>query len=363
MEDLEDLYENAPCGYLSLRADGTIVKANATFAAWTGYSADQLMAKRFLDLLSIPGKIFYETHFAPLLRMQGFFHEVALDIVTARGEKLQVLANALERRDETGNLLFTRLTIFPATQRRRYEREMADARSTAEQGLLEERELGELREQFIAILGHDLRNPLAAFVSGVRILRRIPDGEKRDQVLDLMQGSVMRMSGLIDNVLDFAQSRLGGGVVITRSKEPPLAKALAQSIDEIQAAYPDREFDVDIDLPEPVLCDSARIAQLTSNLVANAVTHGSAAEPVRIRATIIGDDFELSVSNGGEPIPPEIMERLFQPFFRGQVRSSFNGLGLGLFISSEIAKAHGGVLNAQSTNAETKLTFRMPVNG
>jgi phosphoserine phosphatase RsbU/P len=361
-EDLEDLYENAPCGYLSLRPDGSIVKANATLAAWTGYSQEQLLGKRLLDLLNVPGKIFYETHFAPLLRMQGFFHEVALDIITSEGQRLPVLANAVERRGPSGNLVFTRLTIFQAVQRRRYERELADARTLAEKGLMEEREMGELREQFIAVLGHDLRNPLAAIASGVRILQRTPDHTERTRILDLMQGSVGRMSILIDNVLDFARSRLGGGLSVVRSTEPPLDAALRQVVAELQTAVPDRVLDTDIDLSNPVWCDSARIAQLASNLLANAMTHGSEEEPVRFRARIAGDHFELVVSNGGDPIPPETMEHLFQPFFRGNIRPSAQGLGLGLHIASEIAKAHRGTLTATSTSVETCLTFRMPLS-
>src|SRR5215207_5305689 len=131
-EDLEDLYENAPCGYLSMQPDGRIVKVNATLAAWTGYPADQIVGKRLLDLLNVAGRIFYETHFAPLLRMQGFFNEIALDFITADGRRLPVLANALERRDAEGRVLFIRLTIFKATQRRRYERDLVDARAAAE---------------------------------------------------------------------------------------------------------------------------------------------------------------------------------------------------------------------------------------
>ena len=131
-EDLEDLYENAPCGYLSLAPDGRIVKANATLSAWLGFSAEELLKKRFHDLLNVAGRIFFETHFAPLLRMQGFFHEVALDFVTMDGTKLPVLANAMERRDDQGDLLFTRITIFKAVDRRRYERDLVDARAAAE---------------------------------------------------------------------------------------------------------------------------------------------------------------------------------------------------------------------------------------
>src|SRR4051812_32035913 len=131
-EDLEDLFENAPCGYLSLRKDGTIVKANQTFAAWLSCAAGELLGRRFTDLLNVAGKIYYETHFAPLLRMQGYFHEVALDLVRTDGGRLPVLVNATERRDAAGEQLFTRLTIFNATDRRRYESQLLEAREAAQ---------------------------------------------------------------------------------------------------------------------------------------------------------------------------------------------------------------------------------------
>ena len=150
-EDLEDLYENAPCGYVSVQPDGRIFKANATLASWTGFQAEGLQGKRLSDLLNIAGRIFFETHVAPLLRMQGFFNEFALDMLTAQGERLPVIANAVERRDAEGNLLFTRFTIFKAVDRRRYERELVQARAATEVLLKTEREIALLREQFIAV--------------------------------------------------------------------------------------------------------------------------------------------------------------------------------------------------------------------
>lgn len=124
IEDLEDLFENAPCGYISAEPVGRIIKANQTFIAWMGYKRDQLVGRRFQDLLSIAGKIYYETHFAPLLRMQGFFNEVALDLVCADGSRLPVLVNAVERRDGDGGVRFIRVTVFNASDRRRYEQEL-----------------------------------------------------------------------------------------------------------------------------------------------------------------------------------------------------------------------------------------------
>jgi len=370
IEDLEDLYENAPCGYLSLEPSGRIFKVNRTLSTWTGYAPDQLVGKRLHDLLNIAGRMFYETHIAPLLRMQGFFNEVALDLITDKGERLPVIANATERRDADGRPISTRITLLKATDRRRYERELLDARdqsrtseAAARASLQDERETSELREQFIAVLGHDLRNPLASISAGARILLREPKNETETRVLQMMQTTVMRMSGLIDNVLDFARGRLGGGITLSRDANRPLEPVLQQVVDEFRSAMPDRMIESDFKIADPVNCDRSRIGQMVSNLLGNALTHGAADKPVRISATTDNGLFELWVANAGDPIPEAAMDQLFQPFFRGQVRASLKGLGLGLYIASEIAKAHEGTLTVKSSADETRFTFLMPLRG
>lgn len=367
-EDLEDLYENAPCGYLSLQPDGRIVKVNRTLSAWIGIPADQLLGKRLHDLLNMPGRIFYETHFAPLLRMQGFFNEVALDLVTSDGRKLPVLANAMERRAEDGALLFTRVTMFQAAERRRYERELVDARAAADaasamvKSQLElEQETAELREQFIAILGHDLRNPLASIAAAARMLRKEEQTDRATKILDLMQGSVIRMSGLIDNVLDFARGQLGGGITLKRQVED-LEPILRQVIDELRSSHPDRAIEVSIEFDGPINCDSGRIGQLVSNLLGNALTHGTPDEPVRFSAATGEQRLELWIANGGAPISSDAMTGRFQPFFKGEAGTSQRGLGLGLHIASEIARAHGGTIMVSSDDEETRFTFVMPLD-
>lgn len=365
-EDLEDLYENAPCGYLSLGPDGRIVKSNRTLSRWLGAAPEELRGKRLRGLLSIAGQIFYETHFAPLLRMQGFFDEVALDLITADGTPLHVLANAAERRDADGELLFTRVTVFRATERRRYERELVDATETAQAEsrlskgqLLAEHETAELREQFIAVLGHDLRNPLAAIDGGTNLLMREPQSEKSQRVIGLIRGSVLRMSGLIDNVMDFARGRLGGGLQLNRSSKP-LAPTLEQVIGELRTSYPEREIELNLDVAAEVEVDHARLAQLFSNLLANAITHGAVDQPVRVDAVLGATELELSVANAGPPIPPAAIEQLFQPFYRSNPQSKVQGLGLGLYIAAQIAQAHGGRIDVASHATETRFTLRLP---
>ncbi|MBY2983759.1 PAS domain-containing sensor histidine kinase [Rhizobium leguminosarum] len=367
-EDLEDLYENAPCGYLSLQPDGRIVKVNRTLSTWIGIPAEQLLGKRLHDLLNTSGRIFYETHFAPLLRMQGFFNEVALDLVTVDGRKLPVLANAVERRAEDGALLFTRVTMFQAAERRRYERELVDARTAADAAgatikskLAFEQQTAELREEFIAVLGHDLRNPLASIAAAARMLRKEKQTDRAIKVLDLMQGSVVRMSALIDNVLDFARGRLGGGITLERRAEH-LEPLLRQVIEELRFSHLDRAIEVTIEFDGPINCDSGRIGQLVSNLLGNALTHGTPDEPVRLSAATVDGRLELWIANGGAPISSDAMTRLFQPFFTGEAGTSQRGLGLGLHIASEIARAHGGTITVSSDDKETRFTFVMPLD-
>jgi len=133
-DDAEDLYENAPCGYLSTRLDGTIVKVNATFLRWTGFEGDDLVGRRtFADLLTVGGRIFHETHYAPLLHMQGRAREIAVDVVCADGRRLPVLINAVVSAGEGTRADLVRTAVFDATERRRYERDLVEARRRAEE--------------------------------------------------------------------------------------------------------------------------------------------------------------------------------------------------------------------------------------
>ena len=221
-----------------------------------------------------------------------------------------------------------------------------------------EQEDAELREQFIAVLGHDLRNPLASVAAGARFLVRHP--ERAAEIVDQMERSISRMSELIENVLDFARGRLGGGFLTTRDSEEPLEPVLLQVVEELRSVHPERSVVVDIDLQEPVECDRQRMGQLLSNLLGNAIVYGAPAAPIQIRSWAGSGRFELSVTNHGATIEPSARERLFEPFFRGQVRGSREGLGLGLYICSEIAKAHEGTIDVESGDGTTCFTLRMP---
>ena len=236
-----------------------------------------------------------------------------------------------------------------------------DRIAISEARLLDAQKTAELREQFIAVLGHDLRNPLGAIGAGADVLRTTPLNPRGIRMVEVIRASVARMSGLIEDVMDFARGRLGSGLTLVRNADVPLTPVLRHVIVELEAKFPGRKIVVELALQEPVDCDRTRIAQLLSNLVSNAISYGAPAEAIRVTAQTRDGFLELSVANGGDPIPPEAMERLFQPFTRGAVRPTQQGLGLGLFIASEVARAHRGTLGVESTAKETRFTFRMPL--
>lgn len=227
--------------------------------------------------------------------------------------------------------------------------------------LSEANETAELREHFIAVLGHDLRNPLNAISSGARLLEHSVTRRRNVLIAQMIGQSAFRISEMVDNLLDFARGRLGGGISLRLDEHTELDGLLSQVVDELRIAWPDRETEVRFDFRIPVRVDANRIGQMVSNLMGNAFTHGDPTRPVVLKAVSKDDTFVLTVANSGTPIPAATMTRLFKPFERGSGAEPRQGLGLGLYIASEIARAHGGELAAESTEKETVFRFRMPM--
>jgi len=294
----------------------------------------------------------------PTPAMYGFQSYISLPIVLADGSVFGTLC-AIDPRPvrlstpETIGMfkLFAQLIAMHLSASRRL--------ASTEASLQGERATSQLREQSIAVLGHDLRNPLASIDAGAKLLLRTPLNAKATKIVGLMQSSVARMSGLIDDVLDFARGRLGGGMTLDRDANEPLAPILNQVIAEVRAAWPDREVWAKVAIGEPVNCDRGRIGQLVSNLLGNALTYGAADKPVQVHTVTFDGHFELSVANACDPIPPATLQHLFEPFSRGAAGSDRQGLGLGLYIAAEIARAHGGGLSVVSNTDRTCFTFRM----
>lgn len=234
-----------------------------------------------------------------------------------------------------------------------------DRVSFVELQLEEERKALKLREQFIAILGHDLRNPLGAVSSSAQLMLRQPLDDKMKKLAEIVKNSSFRMKELIENVLDFARADQGSGISLHIQENQPVSEILNEVISELQAIWPNRRIEFTENLVFPVHCDGSRLAQLFSNLLGNALSHGDENGVIKVNAISDRDSFKLSVSNQGKPISKDRIANLFQPYVRGEEKNGSEGLGLGLYICSEIAKAHDGKLDVHSDEFETCFTLTL----
>ena len=211
------------------------------------------------------------------------------------------------------------------------------------------------------MLGHDLRNPVAAFNAGLRQLAKEPQSEKAETILPLMRSSLRRMHELIDNIMMHAKSRLGGGIRINAIPDAPLADHITEVVEEIRATSPEHNVVLELDFTQPINCDAPRVAQAISNLLSNAVNHGKPKSTIKIHGSTIKDNLIVKVSNEGQPIADELKSDLFRPFERGN-RTKSEGLGLGLFIASSIAVAHHGRIDVSCTEGTTTFEFKVPLS-
>jgi signal transduction histidine kinase len=228
--------------------------------------------------------------------------------------------------------------------------------------LLDERAAGELREQFIAILGHDLRNPLQAVYAGSDLLQRKLTDPALSGIAARIKTNARRMTLLIDDVLDFARARLGGGIAVELTDVENIDAGLRAVIQELRDAQPDSTILSNIGVNRSVRCDLGKLQQVASNLLANALTHGRPDSPIEISARADENDLVLEVWNAGEPIPAENIHKIFEPFWRHTASGSRQGLGLGLHICSQIVRAHDGRMTVTSTRENgTRFTARLPL--
>ena len=357
------LLDEAACGLLQTAVDGTLLRANRVFCAWLGYPRETLVGKRrFQDLLTMGGRIFHQTHWAPLLQMQGSVSEVKLEVVHRDGTAIPMILNALVRSDR--GVTVHEIATYVARDRDKYERELVLSRRRLEDAVTEAKRLqveakdrAVFAEQMMGIVSHDLRNPLSTIQMAAALLGRSDLEISQQRVLGRIARATERANKLIADLLDFTQSRLGKGLSVTR-ETIDLHAVVADSVEELTLAFPGRILRHDRSGAGSCLADAHRLAQLIGNLVTNAMAYGSPGSPVTVTSTIESDSFVVGVHNHGSPIPPALLPGLFQPMARGTAAgTATRSVGLGLYIVNEIARAHGGRTEVESTEIRGT-TFR-----
>jgi phosphoserine phosphatase RsbU/P len=222
----------------------------------------------------------------------------------------------------------------------------------------------QFQERFLAILGHDLRNPLAAIDMAATLAAQLA-AKSGDAAIARatarIGSSSRRMSRMIEQILDLTRSRTGGGFKIHRAPTS-LHAMLATIVDEARVAHPKRSIELRCTSSLSGNWDRDRLEQVFSNLIGNAIAHGSTTGPVTVEAHDRGAVIDVDVHNQGPPIPPDQQHGLFDPFRRGDRASRTRataGLGLGLYISRELVAAHGGTLAVSSSDDTAGTTFRV----
>lgn len=378
--DPQSLFDDAPCGLIITREDGSILRANKTFCTWIGWEKADLEVRRFQDLLTMGGRIFHQTHWSPLIQMQGSVAEVKLDLVHRDKTIISMLLNGVRQQHESGAVY--QLALFCTTDRDKYEREILKARQLAEDLLANkvaaESALSQAQaqlnkayekaqrralfaEQMVAIVSHDLKNPLTAIKMAAEILgRKMPNGKEK-LMLSHISSSTDRAHRMITDLLDFALARVGRGISVTRSAID-LHSVVAQSIAELQVAFPDVELEHQSVGRGDVELDADRVQQIIGNLVANSAAYGAPQKPITVISDLDANRASISVHNFGPPIPDSVRERLFEPMTRGSDQDGQSrSVGLGLFIVREIAMAHGGDVGVHSfADQGTTFTVNFP---
>lgn len=243
--------------------------------------------------------------------------------------------------------------------------EIEEQLEQSDQALRSAEKLAVLREQLMVLLGRDIRDPLQSIITGLYLLDRSPGLPVEDRAfITEMAASCTRISDVTRDALDLASGRLGTGIPLSVTRNEDLSSWLSAAIARLRVAHPDSRIESDIRLQGALTCDPQRVEQALDNLVRNAIAYGDRARPIQVRVHSDEAAFHLSVHNFGEAVPAALLANGFEPYARDRAGSGPAGLGLGLFIVAEIAKAHAGSLTCESTpEAGTRFVCSFPIDG
>jgi PAS domain S-box-containing protein len=349
-ESAEDLYEHAPCGYLSTLPGGIIVKVNQTFLTWTGYERRDLVGrKRFQELLTPGGRIYHETHYAPLLQMQGTVREIAVDIVCANGQRLPALINSVLKQDAAGKPTLVRTTIFNATDRKEYERELLRERQRAERA-------AQAKADFVSMVSHEIRTPLNAITGVAHLLGATELSPQQQKLVRILRSSSGNLLNLINDILDF--SKIEAGKMAPEEKNLDLRQLVQGIADSFHGRAEEKglslEVDVDERIPGDLLGDPIKIGQVLTNLLGNALkftAKGAITLTLQVQELAVDSvTIDFRVTDTGIGIAPDRLPYVFDEFTQASydISMKYGGTGLGLAISKKLVELHGSRLAVDS---------------
>jgi signal transduction histidine kinase len=363
-EGLDEFIDGAPCGLLTVAADGSILMVNAVFAAWTGYRREELVGlRRFDELLTVAGRMYYETHLSPLLRLQGFVHEIALDIVCQDDHLLPIFVNAVEKPAANGTVELVRVAVFAAVERRAYERELLLARRNSEQA-------AKAKADFLAMFAHEIRNPLAAVLMEIELLLRHATASTDEEAIARMRTSIARVLGLLSNMLDISKLEAGRlGLDETEFELANVVQAVVHTLRPLaQLKHLPMQVGVDPALPKRVCGDPVKLGQALINLVGNAIKFTDSglitigAERVSQSSDLVNVRFW--VQDTGIGIASDRQSLIFDEYTQADpsIARRYGGTGLGLAITTKLVELQRGHLSVHSEPGRGSVfSFEIPL--
>jgi signal transduction histidine kinase/CheY-like chemotaxis protein len=376
----EVLFEQAACGLVVTGVDGTILRANARFCVWLGCDTAVLAGRRRVqDFFTVGGRVFHQTHCAPMLHVQGSVAEVQVDLLHHDRSRLPMLMNIIRWRH--GDAVLDAYAFFLATDRRSYERELLVARKAAEaelearlgaeaslQELNQKLSLADRRkDEFLATLAHELRNPLAPMRNVVEAMKRHTlDARLQSWSLDVLDRQLTHITHLVDDLME--ASRISQGRVTLRRKPLDLVAVLRAALDDVSGMIGAAGHALDVELPpQPITvdADATRLAQVFINLLTNASKYTPRGGRIVVTAQRQGTDAVVSVRDTGIGIPRESLATIFDMFSQlsPALERSQGGLGIGLALVRGLVALHGGTISADSEGVGkgSVFTVRLPV--
>ncbi len=367
-DDAEELFEHAPCGYLITDADGRVIRANATFCALSGRTPEALFGLPFPELLTVAGRIYYDTHVRPLLAMRGYAREIAFDLkVPEPGKARSVILNATQTTDPQGHAHRLLILVFDASERRQYERELLLARRAADEARETEklaREQSErasrAKDDFLALVSHELRTPLSAILSWTQLLHRTRNDEKKvEQGLAVIERNAHLQVRLVEDLLDM--SRMVAGKLRMDVRSVPLVEVIDAAVETVGASAQARQIRLQkiLDPTVRVSGDSGRLQQVFWNLLSNAIKFTPKNGFVRVVMRRVNSHIEVCVIDSGQGMSSEFLAHAFERFRQSTTAGArqTGGLGLGLSIVKYLVEMHGGSIHAQSEGEGQGSTF------
>lgn len=355
---MDDLLNTAPCGFLSFADDGKITLVNATLLDSLGYEPGELQGCYIETILPVASRIFYQTHFFPLLKLHGRAEEIYLSLRTKAGSDVPVLANAVRRVRE--GTAANDCILVQMRQRSEYEDEILRAKRAAE-------EATRAKDEFLAVVSHELRTPLTAILGWARMLK----SEKLDErtaarALDTIERNAESQSQLIEDILDF--SRIISGKIRLDVGRVEMASITEAAIDVVRPAADAKGIRLEVILDPragAVSGDPERLQQVMWNLLSNAVKFTPKGGRVQVRLARVNSSVEISVSDTGQGISAEFLPYVFERFRQAERTTTrrHSGLGLGMAITKHLVELHGGTIRAESPGEGQGATFilRLPV--